>query len=205
MDSPRKPRFTLGQMMVVVALVALELASLFHPVASIFAITALGVTFFASQMLGYKRLAGTCFLLSLPMSVLLLPFQVAVWVGSKSIPITVIVSDATTRMPIEQASVRLIDASLQTQTIEVRTDATGRAVLVNRYFASGQTGGCIAQGGVSFFCSGTWWLEVTASGHQSERALLVEYTGMVRDIHDATPPPIQIRLLPFNPASPDER
>src|SRR5205823_10129220 len=59
--------------------------------------------------------------------------------------------------------------------------------------AVGRSGTFEDSGSVRFW---GWWLEVSAEGYQTLRALLPEYTGMGRDIHKATPPPIQIRLIP---------
>jgi hypothetical protein len=122
---------------------------------------------------------------------LLLGMGRAVWIGGKTVPLTVAVRDAETGAPVAGASVGLFDLEGDRPRTVGRTDATGTASVSHLFTAYGSLSLVGDTGRVRF----TWYsLRVEAEGYQTLTEPLDRYTGTHQDLHAPPPPRVVIAL-----------
>jgi hypothetical protein len=115
----------------------------------------------------------------------------AVWIGAKTLPLTVTVRDAETGGLVAGASVGLFDEESGRPGTVGRTDATGRATLSQLFTASG-TASLVRDTGSVRFAGHS--LRVEAEGYQTLAESLEAYTGTHQDLHAPPPPEVVIDL-----------
>lgn len=122
--------------------------------------------------------------------VLLNYVMAAFWVGSADIPLDLLVVDALTQRPIDNAAIALeTDGSLN----QVRTTSDGYARTRIHATIGGKASLFYRTRSVNY---GSWWLTVSSPGHERHASLLNQHTDDPRFHTGEKPPPIIIRLRP---------
>ena len=149
-------------------------------------------------VIGFFALLGV-FLLSIPV------FVVAIWDGSKAVPLQFVVVDSTSGKSIPAATVRLLRSEFDLriapggaskQITQGTTQSNGSVTLTETFPCSGHSGFLENYGFVCF--PPDYWLQVSAAGFRSDWEQLATLTGKRRDIDDPIPPPMQIELNPVS-------
>ena len=114
------------------------------------------------------------------------------WVGTREVTLDVVVVDARTKQPVENAEVRVYWEERNHGDSEGHTGSDGHVVLVQQFKAGGKRGWFSESGSVHFGYG--WLVEVSARDYQTSRRPLSDYAGLDRDIHDPSPQEIRVEL-----------
>jgi hypothetical protein len=182
----RRARVSVGQLLVLIAAIAIEFGVFIEPAAicaGVVTIVGFAVAVLVSLRAGVA-VGGV-------MGLLLMPhFGERKWIGSKTLPVRFLVTEEATGRPIAGARIRLYGPERSIGG-EGRTAEDGRGEVLNTFRASIEMTAFGERGDVGFE---GWWLEVSADGYQSRFVTLTESTGLDRRLPDHVPPPIAMGL-----------
>ncbi len=191
----RKPRFTIGQAMLLIGALAIEMALLPRPIAVAAGLATCWVVWMGRLL--RARIVVPVAVVMLLGPALLPDLSTIVWVGQRRVTIEGAVVNAVSGRPIAGATVRLVRCcDGGAPAIESEADRDGRVELTASFSAVGRQRGYTETGSVNF---SSWWLIVSAEGYRTRWTSLVEHTGRSGDLHDAAPRPFSIGLVRVEP------